>query len=118
MPTARTVIFVSDGFNRFPGRDLYTVLRSFAPKDRIFEDHHSRDTESELQNILKAATKYDVKFYSLDSRGVYNSQFNPGNIFGRRHFLLNRHANGFAKRALGSHRRNRIGRSRCRHGST
>ena len=80
MPTARTIIFISDGFNRFPGRDLYTVLRGFAPKDRIFEDH-SRDTEPELQNILKLATKYDVKFYSLDSRGVYNSQFNPGNTF-------------------------------------
>ena len=80
MPTARTIIFISDGFNRFPGRDLYTVLRGFAPKDRIFEDH-SRDTEPELQNVLKLATKYDVKFYSLDSRGVYNSQFNPGNTF-------------------------------------
>ena len=80
MPTARTIIFISDGFNRFPGRDLYTVLRGFAPKDHIFEDH-SRDTEPELQNILKLATKYDVKFYSLDSRGVYNSQFNPGNTF-------------------------------------
>ena len=80
MPTARTIIFISDGFNRFPGRDLYTVLRGFAPKDRIFEDH-SRDTQPELENILKLATKYDVKFYSLDSRGVYNSQFNPGNTF-------------------------------------
>jgi len=80
MPTARTIIFISDGFNRFPGRDLYTVLRGFAPKDRIFEEH-SRDTEPELQNILKLATKYDVKFYTLDSRGSYNPQFNPGNTF-------------------------------------
>ncbi len=80
MPTARTIIFISDGFNRFPGRDLYTVLRGFAPKDRIFEDY-SRDTQPELENILKLATRYDVKFYSLDSRGVYNSQFNQGNTF-------------------------------------
>jgi VWFA-related protein len=80
MPTARTVIFVSDGFNRYPGRQLYSILRGFAPKDHIFEAY-SRDTEPELENILKLATKYDVKFYTLDSRGAYNSQFNPGNTF-------------------------------------
>jgi VWFA-related protein len=80
MPTARTVILISDGFNRFPGRELYSILRSFAPKDHSFEAS-SRDTQPELQSILQLATKYDVKFYTLDSRGVYNAPFNPGNTF-------------------------------------
>jgi VWFA-related protein len=80
MPTARTIILISDGFNRFPGRELYSVLRAFAPKDHIFEAN-SRDTQPELQSILQLATKYDVKFYTLDSRGVYNAVFNGGNTF-------------------------------------
>jgi VWFA-related protein len=80
MPTSRTIIFISDGFNRFPGGELYGIVHGFAPRDRSFQ-FPSRDTESELQNILKAATGYDVKFYTLDSRGVYSAAFNAGNTF-------------------------------------
>ena len=80
MPTSRTVIFISDGFNRFSGRELYSVVQGFAPRDQSFQ-FPSRDTEPELQNILKAATGNDVKFYTLDSRGVYASAFNAGNTF-------------------------------------
>ena len=37
MPTVRTVIFISDGFNRFPGRELDAVLDGFSPQDHQFE---------------------------------------------------------------------------------
>ncbi|MGO9966821.1 MAG: VWA domain-containing protein [Bryobacteraceae bacterium] len=80
MPTSRTIIFISDGFNRSPGRELYGIVRGFAPRDHTFQ-FPSRDTEPELQTILKAATGYDVKFYTLDSRGVYSSAFSAGNSF-------------------------------------
>ena len=80
MPTSRTIIFISDGFNRFPGRELYGIVQGFAPHDHTFQ-FPSKDTESELQAILKAATGYDVKFYTLDSRGVYSSAFSAGGTF-------------------------------------
>lgn len=80
MPTARTVILISDGFSRFPGNDLYGIVRAFRPKDHNFGSN-SRDTQPELQSILQLATKYDVRFYTLDSRGVYNAPFNQGNTF-------------------------------------
>ena len=80
MPTSRSIILISDGFNRSPGRELYGVVRGFAPRDHSFW-FTSRDTEPELQNVLKWATAYDVKFYTLDSRGVYSSAFAAGGTF-------------------------------------
>jgi VWFA-related protein len=80
MPTSRTIIFISDGFNRFPGRELYGIVQGFAPHDHTFQ-FPSKDTESELQTILRVATGYDVKFYTLDSRGVYSSAFSAGGTF-------------------------------------
>ncbi|MGA3201614.1 MAG: VWA domain-containing protein [Bryobacteraceae bacterium] len=80
IPAARTILFVSDGFNRFPGRELYAIVQGFSPRDHSFE-FPSRDTEPELENILKLATRYDVKFYTLDSRGVYSPVFNAGGTF-------------------------------------
>ena len=80
MPTTRTIVFVSDGFNRFPGRELYGILRGFGPKDRSFE-FNPRDTQPELEAMLKLATRNDVKFYTLDSRGVYSAPFTAGNTF-------------------------------------
>ena len=50
MPTSRTIIFISDGFNRFPGRELYGIVQGFAPRDHSFW-FPSRDTEPELQSI-------------------------------------------------------------------
>jgi VWFA-related protein len=37
--------------------------------------------EPEIEGILKLATRYDVKFYTLDSRGRYSAAFNAGNTF-------------------------------------
>ncbi len=80
MPTTRTIVFISDGFNRFPGRELYGILRGFGPRDTSFE-FNPRDTQPELESILRRATRYDVKFYTLDSRGVYSAPFAAGNTF-------------------------------------
>ena len=80
MPTSRTVVFLSDGFNRLPGRELYAIMDGFEPKDRSFE-FNPRDTEPLLQAVLKVAVHYDVKFYTIDSRGLYTAASTPGNSF-------------------------------------
>lgn len=80
MPTTRTVVFISDGFNRFPGRELYSVMDGFGPKDRSFE-FNPRDTMDGLQSVLKLAIRYDVRFYTLDSRGLYTLSSLGGSTF-------------------------------------
>ncbi len=80
MPTTHTIVFISDGFNRFPGRALYGILDGFGPRDRSFE-FNPRDTEDQLQSVLKVAVRYDVKFYTIDSRGLYAAASLGGNPF-------------------------------------
>jgi VWFA-related protein len=80
MPTTRTILFISDGFNRFPGRDLYAVMSGFAPKDHQFE-FNPRDTNDRLQNILKIAVNNDIRFYTIDSRGLYTGASLGGGTF-------------------------------------
>lgn len=36
MPPWRTIIFISDGFNRFAGRELYAILQAHGVKEGIF----------------------------------------------------------------------------------
>ncbi len=80
MPTSRTIVFLSDGFNRFPGRELYAILLGYGPKDRSFE-LNPRSIQPELDAILKFATAKDVRFYTIDSRGLYTSGAAPGSGF-------------------------------------
>lgn len=80
MPTTRTILFISDGFNRFPGRELYAVMSGFAPKDHQFE-FNPRDTNDRLQNILKIAVNNDIRFYTIDSRGLYTGASLSGGTF-------------------------------------
>lgn len=80
MPTSRTVIFISDGFNRFPGRELYAIMMGYGPKDRSFE-FNRRDTQAQLDAVLKIATANNVKFYTIDSRGLYTMAAVPGSGF-------------------------------------
>ncbi|HVN03927.1 MAG TPA: VWA domain-containing protein [Bryobacteraceae bacterium] len=80
IPMSRTIVFVSDGFNRFPGRELYAILLGYGPQNRTFE-FNSRDTQPELDRVLKLAVNHDVKFYTLDSRGLYTLSSVPGSGF-------------------------------------
>lgn len=80
MPTTRTILFISDGFNRFPGRELYSVMAGFAPKDHRFE-FNPMDTNNQLQVVLKTAVNQDVRFYTIDSRGLYTGASLGGNTF-------------------------------------
>ena len=80
MPTSRTIIFISDGFNRFSGRQLDRLLMGYGPTDRSFQ-FPSLDTQRELEAVLKVATKQGVRFYSIDSRGLYTLASVPGSGF-------------------------------------
>jgi VWFA-related protein len=82
MPTSNTVIFISDGFNRFPGRELYGILQGLGVRDSNFRfQFHGRDTQPELEAIIRVATRHDVKFYTVDSRGLYTQASLPGGGF-------------------------------------
>jgi VWFA-related protein len=80
MPTAGTILFISDGFNRYSGRELYAVLQGHDVRDGMFT-FNPRDTQPELEATLKSATKSNVKFYTLDSRGLYSEASLPGSDF-------------------------------------
>lgn len=80
MPTTRTILFISYGFNRFPGRGLCSVLSGFAPQDHRFGSN-PRDTNDRLQNILKIAVNKDIRFYTTDSRGLYTGAALGGSTF-------------------------------------
>lgn len=73
MPKARTIIFISDGFNRSSGQEFYSIFQGFIPKTRANFSLNPRDTQSELEAILRIAVRCDVKFYTLDSRGLYTT---------------------------------------------
>ena len=78
LSTSRTILFISDGFNRFPGRELYGTVAGYGPMTLSF---NPRDTQPELEAVLKLATKSDIKFYTFDSRGLYTVNLAPGSGF-------------------------------------
>src|SRR5260370_38621959 len=80
MPTSRTIIFISDGFNRFSGRELYSLLMGYGLGDGSFQ-FPPLDTQPELEAVLKVATKQGVRFYTIDSRGLYTPASVPGSGF-------------------------------------
>ena len=71
MPTMRTIILISDGFNRFPGRELYAIMDGFGPSTNRMLQFNPADNEPPLQSVLKLAVQYNVRFYTIDSRGLY-----------------------------------------------
>lgn len=72
MPTYRTIVFLSDGFNRFPGHELYGIMNGYGPKDHTFR-LNPRDLQPYLDRVLQVAERYDVRFYTVDSRGLMAS---------------------------------------------
>jgi VWFA-related protein len=70
-PGKRILIFVSDGFNRRPGRDLFGMIAAYIGNPSEVLKSTGDDVEPELQEILRLATARDVTFYTLDSRGLY-----------------------------------------------
>lgn len=75
MPTKRTLILISDGFNLVPGRELYGIAAAYFPNDPEWR-MSNRDTQNELNELLRMAQRDNVVMYALDSRGVYTPAAN------------------------------------------
>jgi VWFA-related protein len=70
MPTQRTIVLISDGFNLVPGRELVGIARAYFPEDPAFR-FTERDAQPQLNELLRLAQKNNVVVYALDSRGLY-----------------------------------------------
>jgi hypothetical protein len=79
MPTKRTVLFISDGFNRFAGQELTAILRAYYVGDPSLT-FNARDLQPRVNELLKLAVRDNVRFYTLDSRGVYTSSSVPAPV--------------------------------------
>lgn len=75
MPTGRTLILISHGFNLVPGRELYGVASGYFPDMAKFR-FSERDTQPQLGQLLRLAQRSNVVVDSLDSRGVYTPASN------------------------------------------
>ena len=55
-------------------------MQGYAPRDHglVF---HPEDTQPQLERVIKLAVRYDVKFYTLDSRELYTSASLAGSNF-------------------------------------
>lgn len=71
MPTERTVLPLSDGFSRFPGDELYAILRDASVADLDLR-MNSHGLQPQVNSVLMLDEKFDVRFYTVDSRGLYS----------------------------------------------
>ena len=72
-PGKRSLIFISDGFNLRPGRDLFGLLAAYFQDPGEVIRNPGDDLRPELMEIVHLATTHDIAFYSLDSRGLYGA---------------------------------------------
>jgi VWFA-related protein len=77
MPTTRTIVFISDGFNRQPGNELCNTLQASSPGDKSFE-FNPLDTQDLMNKVIRVAVANDVRFYTIVSRGFYTLASLPG----------------------------------------
>jgi VWFA-related protein len=67
LPTGRTLILISDGFNIDPRREFYAAISAYVPNRPQFRVDDSRN-EPGLREALKIATERNVTIYAVDSR--------------------------------------------------
>jgi len=70
-PGKRTLVFVSDGFNLRPGRDLFGIMAAYSRDQGILLKNPGDYMGPEMHEVVRLATARDVTFYTLDSRGLY-----------------------------------------------
>jgi len=69
LPTGRTLILVSDGFNINPKREFYAAVLAYLPNRPQFKLAESRESDPGLRDALKVASERNVTIYTIDSRG-------------------------------------------------
>jgi VWFA-related protein len=68
LPTGRTLILVSDGFNLDAKREFYAAAAGYMPERPQFKLEDSSSSEP-LRDALKIASERNVTIYTVDSRG-------------------------------------------------
>ncbi len=68
LPTGRTLILVSDGFNINPKRELYAAVSAYLPNAPQFKLDDSKNIDPGLREALKAASERNVIIDTVDSR--------------------------------------------------
>jgi VWFA-related protein len=69
LPTGRTLILVSDGFNINPKREFYAAVAAYLPNAPQFKLDDSRNADPGLREALAVASERNVTIYTVDSRG-------------------------------------------------
>lgn len=69
LPTGRTLILVSDGFNINPRGEFYAAVSAYLPNRPQFKLEESKDGNPGLRDALKVASERNVTIYTVDSRG-------------------------------------------------
>lgn len=75
LPTGRTLILVSDGFNIDPKREFYGVVSAYLPGLPQFKPG---DSAPGLQDALKVASDRSVTIDAVDSRGAVQASLASG----------------------------------------
>jgi VWFA-related protein len=69
LPTARTLILVSDGFSVDPKREFYSAVAAYLPGSRQFTLEAAGGSDTVLRDALQVAAQKNVAIYAIDSRG-------------------------------------------------
>ncbi len=69
LPTGRTLILVSDGFNLNPKRELYAAVAAYLPNRPQFRVEDSANASPALHDVLQIAADRNVTIDAIDSRG-------------------------------------------------
>jgi VWFA-related protein len=70
LPTGRTLILVSNGFNIDPKREFYAVVSAYLPNRSQFKLEEPKVGDPGLRDALKVASERNVTIYTVDSRGA------------------------------------------------
>ena len=77
LPTGRTLILVSDGFNLDAKREFYGAVAAYLPDRAQFKVDDASHSEP-FHEALKVAAERNVSIYTIDSRTPGNAPPNPG----------------------------------------
>lgn len=76
-PGKRTLVFVSDGFNMRPGRELFGMMAAELEDPAELQNNPGDPLNAWVDKLLQKANADDVSIYTLDSRGLFASPAAP-----------------------------------------
>ncbi|HZU26904.1 MAG TPA: VWA domain-containing protein [Bryobacteraceae bacterium] len=82
-PGRHTLVLISDGFTLAPGREPFRLLEAAFPEFRFAGLRSLERSQKEFDAVVRAAQRDNVSVYTIDSRGLYVSDFyDAGNTGG------------------------------------